>query len=320
MPSISVIVPVYKVEKYLDRCVKSVLDQTFTDFELILVDDGSPDRCPALCDEWAAKDSRIRVIHKKNGGLSDARNAGIDAARGEYLFFADSDDYLHRCVLEALYGGLRSLGVQICACDYVLTDGEPLPTEPPQVTAESWKPERFFLDTRLGTVAWAKLYHKSCFSGVRYPFGKIHEDQFTTHKLLFAQAAVGLVPFAGYGYFRNQEGITRSNWTPGRLDVLEAVEEKLVFFREGGFREVLEDQYRYYVSELLAQAGVISRLGQKRTRRKYLRLCRRKLRRILPDYRRVLGRTFRQCLEAYLFAYPVLGWGLKAKSLFRINK
>ena len=117
-PLLSIIVPVYKVENYLPKCMDSILAQTFTDFELILVDDGSPDNCPALCDAAAAKDARIRVIHQKNGGLSAARNAGLDAARGAWIGFVDSDDYIAPEMYEALYQAVQSTGADLALCDY----------------------------------------------------------------------------------------------------------------------------------------------------------------------------------------------------------
>lgn len=118
MAQISVIVPVYKVEAYLDDCVKSILEQTFTDFELILVDDGSPDRCPQMCDEWAQRDSRIKVIHKTNGGLADARNAGIRAANGGYLAFVDSDDWVEPDFLEILHTGIENGAHDMVQCNF----------------------------------------------------------------------------------------------------------------------------------------------------------------------------------------------------------
>ena len=99
---ISVIVPIYKVQDYLKECIESIINQTYSDIEVILVDDGSPDRCPQMCDEWAKRDSRIRVVHKKNGGLSSARNAGLDVAKGEYISFVDSDDFVEETMLEEL--------------------------------------------------------------------------------------------------------------------------------------------------------------------------------------------------------------------------
>jgi len=121
MPTISVIVPVYKVEPYLRRCVDSILNQTYTDFELILVDDGSPDGCPALCDEYAVKDSRIRVIHKSNGGVSSARNAGLEVAQGEYITFVDSDDYIRPHLLNRVYQQAVETGMEMVSFSFIAT-------------------------------------------------------------------------------------------------------------------------------------------------------------------------------------------------------
>lgn len=121
-PLLSIIVPVYKVENYLPKCIDSILAQTFTDFELILVEDGSPDNCPALCDAAAEKDARVRVIHQKNGGLSAARNAGLDAARGAWVGFVDSDDYIAPEMYEVLYQAVQSTGADLALCDYAEVD------------------------------------------------------------------------------------------------------------------------------------------------------------------------------------------------------
>ena len=129
-PTISIIVPVYKTEAYLEKCVDSILAQTFRDFELLLIDDGSPDNCPALCEEAAARDPRIRVIHQKNAGLSAARNTGVEAARGEWIGFVDSDDSIAPEMYETLLTYARRDGAQIAVCDYLLVTeaGEPLPS------------------------------------------------------------------------------------------------------------------------------------------------------------------------------------------------
>ena len=130
-PLLSIIVPVYKVENYLQKCIDSILAQTFTDFELILVEDGSPDGCPALCDAAAAKDARIRVLHQKNGGLSAARNAGLDVARGEWIGFVDSDDYIAPEMYETLYKAVQSTGADLALCDYAAVDEAGTPCLPP---------------------------------------------------------------------------------------------------------------------------------------------------------------------------------------------
>lgn len=247
MPIISVIVPVYKVEAYLDRCVQSILDQTYTDFELILVDDGSPDNCGTMCDAWAKKDSRIRVIHKENGGLSDARNAGIDIARGQYLSFVDSDDYIHPKMLEALYAGVTEHSLPVSVCGYTETEGEPLP-EPSDLEAVVWNAQEFYLERCVNaTVAWGKLYAADCFATLRYPKGKIHEDEFLTYKILFEHPSIAVVDCPLYGYFRNGAGITKSRWNPKHLQELQAVEEQCAYFKRHGLANVYRKRARDYI-------------------------------------------------------------------------
>lgn len=234
MPKISVIVPVYKVEQYLDRCVESILAQTFADFELILVDDGSPDNCPALCDAWAEKDSRIKVIHKENGGLSDARNAGFAIAKGEWITFIDSDDYVHPAMLQALYDAVMELGVKVSACGFIKTQGEPLEETP--LEAKLWSAEDFYMQRNVNaTVAWGKLYHRDVV--LPYPKGKLHEDEYVTYRILFACGKIAVIDGALYGYYQNPGSITKSNWNPRRLDVLTAFLQQIAFFKENGYRE-----------------------------------------------------------------------------------
>ena len=149
MPTISVIVPVYKVEPYLHRCVDSILNQTFEDFELILVDDGSPDNCPVICDEYAAKDSRVVVIHQENGGLSAARNAGIDWAfansNSQWLSFVDSDDWIHPQTLEHLLRAVEENGTKISICGYEESDGSNVDFTSHEYNPECWSAEEFYL-------------------------------------------------------------------------------------------------------------------------------------------------------------------------------
>ena len=169
MPSISVIVPVYKVEPYIHRCVESIFAQTFTDFELILVDDGSPDNCGSICDDYATKDNRVTVIHQDNGGLSDARNAGIDWAfansGSEWLTFIDSDDWVHPMYLEVLYCAVKDTGCSISVCGYNETDGETPYVDEAKLQAEVVNTEDFYCEHNVNAVvAWGKLYKKVLFS------------------------------------------------------------------------------------------------------------------------------------------------------------
>ena len=179
-PEISIIVPVYKVEKYLNECIDSILAQTFTDFELILVDDGSPDGCPALCDAAAAKDSRIRVIHQQNKGLSGARNAGIEIARGNWLSFIDSDDSIDRTFCEKLYHAVKKYGTKMAVSNilYLEADGsvsvyKDLPLRDEVLTREEYAHR--IRSTPL-VHATTKLYSRDIFETFRFPVGKLYED------------------------------------------------------------------------------------------------------------------------------------------------
>lgn len=256
MSTISVIVPVYKVEDYLDRCVESILAQTFTDFELILVDDGSPDNCPALCDAWAEKDKRIKVIHKENGGLSDARNVGFAASCGEWITFIDSDDYVHPQMLQALYDATKKYDVKVSACGFTRTEGEPLEGNP-DLTANLWSAEDFYMQRNVNaTVAWGKLYHRSVV--LPYPVGKLHEDEFVTYRILFACGHIAVLDAKLYGYYQNPASIMKSTWNPKRLDVMAAYQEQIAFFGCLGLDKTRKMCIRNFMSNVLWQSGVAS--------------------------------------------------------------
>ena len=232
MDLISIIIPIYNVEKYIHRCVDSVINQTYQKLEIILVDDGSPDDCGKICDEYATKDNRIRVIHKENGGLSDARNHGIDSATGEWFFFLDSDDWIYPQTIEKLYDAAIKNDVSISICNYSRTEGE-LPSVDISEKAELWTPKDLYLKHHVtSTIACAKLYRKNCFKRIRYPVGKIHEDEFVTYKILFAQEKIAFIDQPYYAYFMNGEGIMRSKWTPARMTAVDSLGEQCKFFKK----------------------------------------------------------------------------------------
>lgn len=246
MPKISVIVPVYKVEDYLHQCVDSILAQSLSDYELILVDDGSPDNCGAICDGYAEKDSRIHVIHQQNGGLSAARNAGKDIAQGEYVTFVDSDDVLHPNYLEYLMRGLAENQADISLLHFSrFVDGNPF-QESVSYNVKTIKTgveacyALYSDDAVIYTVAWGKLYKTELFHDVRYPVGKIHEDEGTTYKLLYKAEKVAELDAALYGYRINANGIMGSSFSPKRYQAVEFFEERIKFFEEQGLYELAE--------------------------------------------------------------------------------
>lgn len=245
MPLISVIVPIYKVEKYIDRCAESILAQSFTDFELILVDDGSPDNCPQICDEYAKKDSRIRVIHKENGGLSDARNAGIDIAEGEWLAFIDSDDYVHEDYLKSLYNAAIENDADLAVCDFVRVNDDEKVIEDEHSFDELVTDDKNAMFERLYSnwrirPAWNKLYKKEIFSELRFAFGKIHEDEFAIHHVLWNCGKLAIIK-KGLYYYRTRENSIMTTESPkSTLDGLEAIIEQYEFCAE---RKVITDEY-----------------------------------------------------------------------------
>ncbi len=242
MPKISVIVPVYNVEKYLRRCIDSILNQTFTDFELILVDDGSPDRCPAICDEYALKDNRIRVIHKQNGGLSSARNAGIDIAQGVYLFFSDSDDVIHPDTLRILLVTAEKRQSQITmglitrfSDDAELNFKTYSAEECCSEQSSSIQIQSRFFDIKNAyqyVSSCCKLYHRNLFDNLRFPVGKFFEDEYVVYKLMFFSKSVVIIPVVLYFYFINSSGITATLSLKKRLDSFQALYEKIHFWEE----------------------------------------------------------------------------------------
>lgn len=190
---ISVIVPCYNVEEYLPKCMDSLLAQTYKELEIWLVDDGSPDSCGQICDDYALKDERIKVIHKKNGGLADARNAAIDKATGEWIVCVDSDDYVSEDYIETLYGLVERNHCKVGVAWHhsFMEETEPNVIQPQYqefVFNNIEGIEKMFYQELFDTAAWAKIYHRSLFeTGIRYPFGLIYEDLPTTY-LLFLNA------------------------------------------------------------------------------------------------------------------------------------
>lgn len=239
---ISVIIPVYKVEKYLCRCVDSVLEQTYTNMEIILVDDGSPDNCPVMCDEYARQDSRVKVIHQENAGLSGARNAGIDMAQGQWLAFVDSDDYLAADFLERLYQACVDMGSSLSVCRWEYVRGETIPEhgtgETRVYTGREMLANLYVPDGAYFVVVWNKLYRKELFEDIRYPLGRIHEDEATTYRIYDKVKKAAYVDRSLYGYFVTPVSITRG-FNPKRMDWVTAVAERLDFFEQKGYTELM---------------------------------------------------------------------------------
>ena len=241
MELVSIIIPVYKVEKYLNKCVESVVNQTYKNLEIILVDDGSPDNCPNMCEDWAKKDSRIKVIHRKNGGLSAARNSGIEVAKGEYFCFVDSDDYVAEDYVKSLYEALKSDNADMAICDvtevnekYNVIDDK----KTRERLANCVKTGLELLDlilpakTYAYVVAWNKLYKRELFNNLRYAEGKIHEDEFIIHRLFARCNRVSVIYKPLYYYLKRGDSIIGIGFNIKRMDAVEALEDRLTLCKE----------------------------------------------------------------------------------------
>ncbi len=223
---ISVVVPVYKVEKQLSRCVDSLIRQTYDNIEIILVDDGSPDGCPAICDGYAKKDSRIKVIHRQNGGLSAARNSGIEAASGEYIAFVDSDDYVADDYIDFMYrmAVLNNADVVSCGVREVYPSGKSALQYADNSLIVMDKKEaltRMCYNDGFFVTAWDKLYKRSLFDEVRYIEGKLFEDTGTTYLVIDKAERIVSCPEPKYFYMINPDSITGSQFNMRKLEYVE---------------------------------------------------------------------------------------------------
>lgn len=269
--TISVIIPVYKVEEYLDESVASVLAQTYRDLEIILVDDGSPDRCPFMCDEWASKDSRIKVIHKENGGLSDARNAGIDIATGEYIAFVDSDDWIMPEMYEHMMNALIKENADICACGIMTC-------RPDRKVCWGCKEylcgdsETFlgllYNDTHYPVAAWNKLYKRKCWENLRFPKGKICEDAFTTYRLLDSAERIVQIPEYLYCYRIRPQSIMTASFRKQRMDEEEVWRVNYQYMKEH-YPKLIRPSYDFYLQKVNVLIHAMTKEDKKTFRSEY---------------------------------------------------
>lgn len=262
MPLISVIVPVYKVEAYLDRCIESIVSQSFRNLEIILVDDGSPDASGKICDDWEKRDERIRVIHKMNGGLSEARNYGIDVATGDYIAFIDSDDWIDSDMFQILYDALKKYNADIAECSWrcIYSDRIEEETKNTGVTITATNVEALKGELQwkyFKPIACNKLYdRRKIFFNVRFPVGKLHEDEFTTHQAFYNAEKLVYIDISKYNYDRTREESITASFKEQNLDIIEALQNRLDFFYEKGLTELqceMENMYFWVLLDRLYQ-------------------------------------------------------------------
>ena len=244
-PLISVIVPIYNVEQYLENCINSILNQTYRNLEVILVDDGSPDNCGKICDRYSDKDPRIKVIHKLNGGLSDARNKGIDTAEGEYLTFVDSDDTILPEMIDKLYQRIVIDQSDLAFCGYqqVNQKGDVLSEvylEDNLLSGFDALRKSYEKNGVLYTIACNKLIKRQLFQNIRFPVGKYNEDEFTLYRVIDRCRKISIVREALYVYYQRNDSIMGA-YSFRHLDGIEASYERYFYFKKKGgkYKELL---------------------------------------------------------------------------------
>lgn len=228
---VSVIVPVYNVDRYLGRCIKSIMQQSYRNLEIILVDDGSTDKSGTICDTFKETDDRIIVIHKENGGLSDARNAGIKMFTGEYVTFIDSDDYVSPDMISLMLTVLKQSSCQIVQCEFVRGKDDTY-----KFTGNGkykvYNKRNAFENRDVHVCVWGKLYEKSLIKGRYFPIGKINEDEYYTYKCVYESNRTAIMPDALYYYFQRSNSIMHKKKTYLNMDILDAFDERIKYFQD----------------------------------------------------------------------------------------
>lgn len=255
MPIISVIVPVYGVESCLERCVDSLLAQSLRDIEIILVDDGSPDACGMICDRYAARDARVRVIHQENAGLSAARNTGLDAAQGEWIMFTDSDDRVEPDFCRIPYETALARGADLVMFGYLAhrTDGRIERKSAPSGALGQEEAVRYVVQKSINV--WSKLYHRSLLRTARFPVGSHFEDQQFTPAAVLSARSIYRLDLCLYHYVHRSDSICRERRTDlmdERLAVKAILKHKLEAW---GYPELAQDQYAAVCIDYLAKNG-----------------------------------------------------------------
>ncbi|MDT8390380.1 MAG: glycosyltransferase [Lentisphaeria bacterium] len=306
MNKISVIVPVYNVEKYLSTCLDSIVHQTYGDLEIILVDDGSTDRCPEICDRYAREDKRVRVIHKDNGGLSDARNAGMAEMRGAFVSFVDSDDCIAPDMLQRLLELALNNQADIAECAFLPFEGDipesPDLSSPPPRSFSTEEALESLMRGDLRQVVWNKLYTVDVVNGITFENGKINEDEFWTCQVFGNARKIVRTGRRLYFYRQRQASIMSKPYTSQRLDGLEAIRRRTVYI-ERHFPRLVQTAKRTYCFSSLFHYQQLIRTNMDKSARKA----------IMENARKIADKPFLTALPAkerlwlfFFFRAPVL--------------
>lgn len=278
---VSVIVPVYRVEKYLEKCINSIIDQTYKNIEIILIDDGSDDKCPDICDKYKKNDKRINVIHKLNGGVSSARNIGLENARGEYIIFVDSDDYVEKNMIEVLYKNMIETNADISIGNFrYIYDDKIVDNYFPKysnIVCDDSKYEYLYDEyyNIVSIIPWGKMYKKSIFKNIKYPLGMVEEDEAVIFDLFKKAKKISFIDEKIYNYVQREDSIMH-NFSLKRLDAIKIREDRInKILKENLGDNLLKKEYftYMYLFENDIIPGLI-KINQKEKVKVYIKKCR----------------------------------------------
>ena len=288
MSLISIIVPIYKTEKYLPRCIESILAQTYKNIELILVDDGSPDDSGKICDDYAKKDARIKVVHKENGGLSSARNAGLDVATGDLISFVDSDDFVSSAMMQTMLEKLQAEQADLCICGFQYTDesGAFLSQNTEGVITDGVMDRKAAFERLDGhyVIVWNKLYKIELFADLRFAVGRIHEDEFIMHHVFGKCNRIVTVSDRLYFYVQQPGSIMNASFNIRRLDGARALYDRYLFFKERGENELARNSLQKSYGLLMT---CLQRLPYRENKQEYKDIVKQVYRALGYDLRKI---------------------------------
>jgi len=332
MSKITVMIPMYNVERYLERCLDSILAQTFQDFEILLIDDGSTDNSGIIGDNYAEKDDRIHIVHKNNEGQAVTRNQCIDwcmkNSDSEWLTFIDSDDWIHKRYLELLLNTAMEYNVEISVCDFVQVSDMIEDKAVDDNDIEKIKTETYFVEYNLNSILpWGKLYKKELFRDIRYPAIKLYEDECTTYKILFQHKYIAFIKFPMYYYFNNAQSVMGRKkdleFIPENIDFIKGMEERLIYFRKNRFYDALRFQKEEYLYFVYTYCKFVYQSTNEEEKRKYIRYLRKKLRKAIRQNIGHMSSFFQFYCDVYEIAYPLLSiiyWNTVGKLKVRKKK
>ena len=263
---ISIIVPVFNVDQYLEYCIESILAQTITNYEMILIDDGSTDHSPSICDRYAEKHPQIFVFHQTHLGVADTRNIGLKYSKGDYVVFVDSDDYINPKMLEILYNHLLEFkaDISICSFEKVFSHSkQELPDYDRKLCCYTniEACEQLFSEEYLDmAVCWNKLYKKDLFQNIAFPMGIIHEDEAVAYKLLYQASLIVYTNAKLYYYFQNEKGIMGKGFSKKSLDLLTVYENRIIFMEQNKQMDLLQKSMMEYCNRTISYYQIMNKI------------------------------------------------------------